>query len=138
MTEDWFEKATQFLAISNLDEEKPSYLLEMAKIAEMRGDKDRQKQFLRASEQSLLKLEPALQPEGFMRIGQTHVRQREWAQAWQSWVKLLDQLENNPNRDLRFQMSCKIALEIGSWTGDMADLKASALAELEARVGGAN
>jgi hypothetical protein len=35
-------------------------------------------------------------------------------------------------------MSCKIALEIDSWTGDMADLKASALAELEARVGGAN
>ena len=138
MTEDWFEKATQFLAISNLDEEKPSYLLEMAKIAEMRGDKDLQKQFLRASEQSLLNLEPALQPEGFLRIGQTHVRQREWAQAWQSWVKLLDQLENNPNRDLRFQMSCKIALEIDSWTGDMADLKASALAELEARVGGAN
>ncbi len=138
MTDDWFEKATQFLAISNLDEEKPSYLLEMAKVAEMRGDKDRQKQFLRASEQSLWKLEPALQPEGFMRIGQTYVKQREWSQAWQIWVKLLNQLEHNTNRDLRFLMCCKIALEIDSWTADMAGLKASALAELEARVGGAN
>jgi hypothetical protein len=138
ITDDCFEQATQFLAISNLDEEKPSYLLEMAKVAEMRGDRDHQKQFLRASEQSLLRLEPALQPEGLMRIGQTYVRQSEWAQAWQIWGKLLDQLEHNPNRDLWFLMSCKIALEIDSWTGEMADLKASALAELEARVGGAN
>jgi hypothetical protein len=138
MTDDWFEKATQFLEISNLDEEKPSYLLEMAKVAEMRGEKDLQKQFFGASEQSLLKLEPALQPEGFMRIGQTYERQGEGAEAWRVWRELLDSLEHNPNRDLWFQMCCKIALEIDSWTGDMAALKASALAELEARMGAAN
>lgn len=138
VTDDWVEKATQFLAISNLDEEKPSYLLEMAKVAELRGDKERQKQFLEASEQSILKLEPALQPEGFMRIGQTHVRQGEWAQAWRVWRELLDSLERNPNRELWFQLSCKIALEVDSWVGEVPELKASALGELEARVGGAN
>lgn len=138
ITDEWFEQATQYLAISNLDEVKPSHLLEMAKVAEIRGDRDRQKQFLVACDQSLLRLEPALQPEGLMRIGQTYVKQSEWANAWQSWDKLLDLLEHNPNRDLWFKMICKIALEIDGWASDLAGLKTRALIELEARVGGAN
>lgn len=138
MRDDWFEKAMRFLAMANLDEEKPSYLLEMAKVAEGRGHLDSQKQLLAASEKGLLGLEPALQPEGYLRLGQTHVRQGEPDRAWQIWKELLCQLERNPNRDLRFQLGGEIALEIDRWLGDVADLKASALAEMEARMGGSN
>lgn len=138
MLDEWFERATKSLAMANLDEMKPSYLLEMAKVAEQRGELDRQSLFFRASETTLRELEPALQPEGFMRFGETYVKQGEPVRAWQIWRELLDQLEHNPNRDLRFQMCCKIALEIDRWTGDKADLKARAFAELEALVGGIN
>jgi hypothetical protein len=138
MMDDWFEKATRFLEMANLDEEKPSYLLELAKVAEGRGDLDGQKHFLAACEKGLQGLEPALQPEGYLRLGQTHVRQGEPDQAWEIWKELLGQLERNPNHDLRFQLSGEIALEIDRWLGDVAELKASALAEMEARMGGSN
>lgn len=138
MVNDWFEKATKFLAMAHLDEEKPSYLLEMAKVAEGRGDRDSEKQFLAACEKGLMGLEPALQPEGYFRLGQTHVRQGELDRAWQIWRELLSRLEGNPNLDLRFQLSGEIALEIERWTGDVAGLKAIALAEMEARMGSSN
>lgn len=136
--DDWFEKATKFLALANLDEDKPSYLLDLARVAQRRGDKAGQEALIEASEVSLAQLEPALQPEGYFRLGQTHVRQGQVDQAWRVWGELLDLLERNSNRDLRFQFIGEIALEIEKWVGDVTSLKAGALAEIETRVGGLN
>jgi hypothetical protein len=135
---DWQVAAVKWLDSTPLDEDKASHLLEMAEVAGRLGDPKAMEEFKAESERCLSVLEPALQPEGYFRLGQTHVRQGDCESAWKVWSHLVQLLESNPNKDLECQLRGQVALEIECWPGNAADLKVKALSAMELEKTGAN